>query len=113
MLHCDYPEVRCTETPTDVIFYVDEPTSLSAYCAGHIVEMVHETRQCVGSDDEFVARPLTEEDSVAIRNRPAYGNCSRCGAIETSLNNVSGYRDLSGMGEHPWYPVGYGCELCD
>lgn len=41
-----------------------------------------------------------------------YGLCTRCGSIEVELVMVTGTRDLSGIGEHPEYPVGYGCELC-
>lgn len=43
---------------------------------------------------------------------PTYGMCTACGAIETALNKVTGYRDLSHMGESDRYPTGYGCELC-
>lgn len=41
-----------------------------------------------------------------------YGQCTACGAIETALIRVDGYRDLTAIGEHPRYPVGHGCELC-
>lgn len=43
---------------------------------------------------------------------PAYGMCTACGAIETGLIRIDGYRDLSSIGEHPRYPFGHGCELC-
>jgi len=42
-----------------------------------------------------------------------YGLCTRCGAVETALTQVTGIRDLSHLGEAPDYPTGYGCELCD
>jgi hypothetical protein len=42
-----------------------------------------------------------------------YGMCLACRSVEVELvNGVVGYRDLSYMGEHPRYPVGYGCEVC-
>jgi hypothetical protein len=42
-----------------------------------------------------------------------YGMCTHCGSVEVELvNGVSGYRNLSGMGEAERYPVGYGCEAC-
>lgn len=40
------------------------------------------------------------------------GMCLSCGAVEVQLNRVTGTRDLSSMGEHAEYPVGYGCEVC-
>ena len=40
------------------------------------------------------------------------GMCLRCGAIETTLNRVTGYRDYSDIGESDRYPTGYGCEVC-
>lgn len=40
------------------------------------------------------------------------GRCLSCGAIETQLNRIAGYEDLSSIGESERYPVGYGCELC-
>ena len=43
---------------------------------------------------------------------PVYGMCTACGAVEVELNRVTGTRDLSGMGESPRYPTGYGCEVC-
>lgn len=45
--------------------------------------------------------------------KPTWGMCTSCGAIEVELNNVTGYRDLSYMGEDPNYPVGSGCEVCN
>lgn len=53
------------------------------------------------------------EDRNEKKVSPVYGQCTMCGAIETKLNKVSGYRDLSSIGESDRYPVGYGCELCD
>lgn len=41
-----------------------------------------------------------------------YGLCTACGSVEVALVTVTGTRDLSGIGEHPEYPVGYGCEVC-
>ena len=44
---------------------------------------------------------------------PTYGMCLHCGSVEVALvNGVAGYRDLSDIGEHERYPVGYGCEMC-
>ena len=44
--------------------------------------------------------------------QPTYGMCTACGSVEVALNRVTGTRDLSGMGESPRYPTGYGCEVC-
>lgn len=41
-----------------------------------------------------------------------YGMCTACGAVEVALNMVTGFRDLSAIGEHEKYPTGYGCEMC-
>jgi hypothetical protein len=41
-----------------------------------------------------------------------YGLCTLCGSIEVELVEVIGTRDFSSIGEHPEYPVGYGCEVC-
>lgn len=41
-----------------------------------------------------------------------YGGCLLCGCVEVRLDNVTGHRDLSDMGESGCYPVGYGCEMC-
>lgn len=41
-----------------------------------------------------------------------YGMCLACRSIEVEIYDVCGTRDLSHMGEHPRYPVGYGCEVC-
>lgn len=41
-----------------------------------------------------------------------YGLCTSCGAVEANLVEPTGTRDLSAIGEHPAYPVGYGCEFC-
>lgn len=43
---------------------------------------------------------------------PVYGMCTACRSVEVKLNQVSGYRDLSSIGEAARYPVGYGCEVC-
>lgn len=43
---------------------------------------------------------------------PIYGMCLACRSIEVVLNEVVGTRDFSSIGEHPEYPVGYGCEAC-
>jgi len=42
-----------------------------------------------------------------------YGMCLSCRAVEVELvNGQIGTSDLSDIGEHPRYPVGYGCEVC-
>jgi hypothetical protein len=41
-----------------------------------------------------------------------YGMCLACGAVEVALDRATGTRDLSTIGEHTAYPVGYGCEVC-
>lgn len=41
-----------------------------------------------------------------------YGMCLSCRSVEVEIFEVIGYRDLSHIGEHPRYPVGYGCEVC-
>ena len=43
---------------------------------------------------------------------PAYGMCTACGAVEVALVQVTGTRDLSGIGESAEYPTGDGCEVC-
>ena len=43
---------------------------------------------------------------------PVYGMCLACRSVEVKLDNLTGYRDLSSIGEHERYPVGYGCEAC-
>lgn len=43
---------------------------------------------------------------------PTYGMCLACRSIEVALVKVIGTRDFSSIGEHPEYPVGYGCEVC-
>ena len=45
-------------------------------------------------------------------DEPTYGMCTGCGSVEVALNRVTGYRDLSSMGESSRYPTGYGCEVC-
>ena len=41
-----------------------------------------------------------------------YGLCLACRSVEVALVEVTGTRDLSGIGESDRYPVGYGCEVC-
>lgn len=41
-----------------------------------------------------------------------YGMCLHCGSVEVELNNQTGTKDLSDIGESASYPVGYGCEVC-
>lgn len=41
-----------------------------------------------------------------------YGHCTACWSIEVALNEATGTRDLSSIGESDAYPTGYGCELC-
>lgn len=43
---------------------------------------------------------------------PTFGMCTGCGSVEVRLNEATGTRDLSGMGESSRYPTGYGCETC-
>lgn len=43
---------------------------------------------------------------------PTYGLCLACRSVEVELNNATGTRDLSYMGESSAYPTGYGCEAC-
>lgn len=45
-------------------------------------------------------------------SEPIYGMCTACGSVEVALDDVTGHRDLSSIGESPAYPTGYGCELC-
>ena len=45
-------------------------------------------------------------------SEPVYGLCTACRSVEVALNQVTGTRDLSDMGESDQYPVGYGCEVC-
>jgi hypothetical protein len=45
-------------------------------------------------------------------NHPTYGMCTACKAIEVRLNEATGTRDFSHIGESAEYPTGYGCELC-
>ncbi|WP_370246926.1 hypothetical protein [Nocardioides sp.] len=47
-----------------------------------------------------------------MSERPVYGMCTACGSVEVALNKQTGTRDLSGIGESPEYPTGYGCEVC-
>lgn len=46
------------------------------------------------------------------RGEPVYGFCTACRSVEVRLNEATGTRDLSSMGESADYPTGYGCELC-
>ena len=48
----------------------------------------------------------------ATNEPPTFGYCTGCGAIEVALNEATGTRDLSAIGESPYCPTGYGCELC-
>lgn len=41
-----------------------------------------------------------------------FGMCTGCGAAEVALNEPTGTRDLSSIGESANYPTGYGCEVC-
>lgn len=43
---------------------------------------------------------------------PTYGMCLACRSVEVALNRVTGFRDLSDIGEHHRYPTGFGCEVC-
>ena len=43
---------------------------------------------------------------------PTYGYCTACRSVEVNLAQVTGYRDMSSIGESDRYPTGYGCELC-
>jgi hypothetical protein len=43
---------------------------------------------------------------------PTAGYCTACGSIEVILNEVTGIRDFSDIGESAQYPTGYGCEVC-
>lgn len=55
----------------------------------------------------------TNDALLPPERKPVHGMCTHCGSIEVELvNGVTGYRDLSDMGEHERYPVGYGCEVC-
>lgn len=57
--------------------------------------------------------PEYHAEHAAWRARqPVYGMCTACGSVEVALDNVTGRRDLSAMGESPSYPIGYGCEVC-
>lgn len=40
------------------------------------------------------------------------GMCTACGSVEVELNQATGERDLSAIGESDRYPTGYGCEVC-
>lgn len=43
---------------------------------------------------------------------PVYGMCTACGSVEVALDQATGTRDLSAIGESATYPTGYGCEVC-
>lgn len=59
------------------------------------------------------AEELIKQQAASRERMSRNGQCLSCGAIETILNKVTGYKDFSGIGESERYPVGYGCELCD
>ena len=40
------------------------------------------------------------------------GMCTACGSVEVELNQATGTRDMSAIGESDRYPTGYGCEVC-
>lgn len=40
------------------------------------------------------------------------GACTACGSVEVVLDEATGTRDLSDIGESAAYPTGHGCELC-
>ena len=48
----------------------------------------------------------------AVEKAQVYGLCTACRSVEVALIEQAGTRDLSSIGEHPEYPIGYGCELC-
>lgn len=54
-----------------------------------------------------IARMTTAGPSV-----PVNGACLSCGSVEVLLNRVTGFRDLSAIGESSRYPIGDGCEAC-
>lgn len=57
--------------------------------------------------------PEVESEEVEpFAQSATYGRCTACGAIEAALVSVTGYQDLSAIGESPRYPIGYGCEFC-
>ena len=41
-----------------------------------------------------------------------HGMCLACRSIEVELNEATGTRDFSNIGESAEYPIGYGCEVC-
>lgn len=55
--------------------------------------------------DRHCVTPLTTTE-------PVYGLCTACRSVEVRLNNATGTRDLSNIGESASYPTGYGCEVC-
>ncbi len=52
------------------------------------------------------------DSRASASGEPVYGMCLACRSVEVKLNEQTGTRDLSDIGEHPQYPVGYGCEVC-
>jgi hypothetical protein len=55
----------------------------------------------------------TNDALLPLERKPVHGMCTHCGSVEVQLvNGVTGYRDLSDIGESDRYPVGYGCEVC-
>jgi len=49
---------------------------------------------------------------MSAETKPVYGYCTACGAVEVELDEVTGHRDFSNIGEAADYPTGYGCEVC-
>lgn len=62
----------------------------------------------------IVDRMLCARDDAVYREQitSRIGACTACGGIEVLLDSITGYRDLSHMGESAAYPTGYGCEVC-
>ena len=52
------------------------------------------------------------EQDQCLQPEQTYGMCLACGSVEVQLNEATGTRDLTHIGEHHAYPTGYGCELC-
>jgi hypothetical protein len=53
-----------------------------------------------------------DENTATVTREPTYGMCTACGSVEVALDAVTGFRDLSHIGESSRYPTGYGCEVC-
>lgn len=60
----------------------------------------------VGCDDPKCCPGYTCE------REPIGGMCTACGSVEVILNNPTGVRDMSDIGESDEYLTGYGCEVC-